>query len=777
MAELDKKRKFPVLAVRGLVVFPSTVIPLYVERASSMAAIEKALDGQGQIVCLSQKNPDQDIVKARDVYRFGTIAKILQAVKLPDGNMKLLIEGGSRVKVEKLEKSSKNQSLSGLFSFVEEPMVPAELSESLMRILQEKFGQFLRSSEQLALDVIANLASIGTLTDYADLISAHLPIATESKQALLEMVDVSDRVNRLLILLEQETRWQSKEKEMLDKVRDEINEDQQSYYIRKKMKIFEEELKKMDEGAASDSGIYEQKIKALKLAQDLEEKFLSEAGKLKQMSEMSAEATVIRNYLDIILGIPWNKLDKINDDLKSASRMLNRQHYGLPKVKERILESLAVSLRVAVNKAPILCFVGAPGVGKTSLGKSVADAMGRSFVRIALGGVRDESEIRGHRRTYIGALPGQIVRALTKAKSMNPVIMLDEIDKMGMDFRGDPASALLEVLDPEQNKAFNDHYTEIDIDLSNVLFITTANSLDIPPALMDRMEIIHLSGYTEQEKLHIAKKHLLKECLKDNGLSTKELTLTEDAILSIIQSYTREAGVRNLKRDMSKICRKVVRQNVTSKELIENPLEITSKDLEKYLGVVVYENQDVSLKPKVGVVNGLAWTSSGGELLNIEAASFPGKGDLIYTGSLGEVMQESIRIAHSVVRGVSKLYKIKKGSFSDRDYHIHVPEGATPKDGPSAGIGMATVLLSVTTNQKIKNKIAMTGELTLSGEVLPIGGLKEKILAAIRSGVNEVIIPKGNKKDLNEFKKDINGKIDVYFVSDILEVFKHAFVK
>lgn len=776
MADLDRQRKYSVLAVRGVVVFPSTVVPLYVERVSSLMAIEKALKTDGYIVCLTQKNADLDDVSSRDLYRFGTLAKILQAVKLPDGNMKLLIEGNSRVQINKIEKSSKTKALSAVVTLLDDQKLSTSVSETLMRVLQDKFSQYLRSSEQLALDIIANLATIGTVTDYADLIAAHLPLETPVKQSLLEMLDISDRVKSLLVSLEQEMQWQNKEKEMLDKVRDEINKDQQDYYIRKKMKIFEEELSKIGDSTSSETSGYEKKILDLKLEESLEEKLLNEASKLKQMPDMSAEASVVRNYLDTVLGIPWNHLDKINSDLSRASRMLNKKHFGLAKVKERILESLAVSLRVPVNKAPIICLVGPPGVGKTSLGQSIADAMGRSFVRVALGGVRDESEIRGHRRTYIGALPGQIIRALTKAKSMNPLIMLDEIDKMGMDFRGDPASALLEVLDPEQNKAFADHYVEADIDLSNVLFITTANTLDIPRALMDRMEVIYLDGYTEEEKKQIAVKYLVEKCLRENGLSSEELKFEEEAITDIIGSYTRESGVRELERLLGKICRKVVKQKLVAKKKSTDCVSIDKKSLNKYLGIQLHKKGDVSLKPKVGVVNGLAWTEAGGELLNIEAVMFPGKGTLVYTGSLGEVMEESIEIAHAVVRKTASKYKINDKSFQAKDYHVHVPEGATPKDGPSAGIGMATAILSVATKQKIKNRIAMTGELTLTGEVLPIGGLKEKILAAIRSGVNEVIIPKGNKKDLNEFKKDINGKIDVHLVSSISEVFKHAFV-
>lgn len=777
MAQLDQQQKLPVLAARDIVIFPTVVIPLYVGRPPSLIAIEKGLAQGGYLVCITQKDAEKEEVSARDLYRFGVLVKILQAVKIPDGSMKLLVEGISRVEVDKIEKNPRSKMMMASVRKVAAEDVSKKSTQSLMRVLEDKFSQYLRSSEQMnLLDAVSGLSNANNIGDYTDLIAAHLPVNVAEKQQLLETKDVSERVKRLLVVLEQEMQWHNKEKEILDKVRDEVNDDQQSYYIRKKMKIFEDELRKMGDSASSEGLNYEKKIKALKLSEDLEEKLLTEISKLKYMPEMSAEASVVRNYLDTVLAIPWNQYNKINNDLSLASRKLNKHHFGLTKVKERVLEALAVSLRVSKVKAPIICLVGPPGVGKTSLGKSIAEAMGRSFVRVALGGVRDESEIRGHRRTYIGAMPGQIVRALTKAKSMNPLIMLDEVDKMGMDFRGDPASALLEVLDPEQNSTFNDHYIEADVDLSKALFITTANTLDMPSALLDRMEIIHLSGYTEEEKKEISSKYLIDKCFSENGLKKGELEITENALLDIIRSYTREAGVRECHRHISKICRKVVKKKLSQKKESSKAVVVDKKDLSKYLDTPLYESLDVNKLPKVGVVHGLAWTMSGGELLNIEAVSLPGKGDLVYTGSLGEVMQESIRTAHSVVRGISKKYKLKKNYFSDYDFHVHVPEGATPKDGPSAGIGMATVLLSVATNKKVKNKIAMTGELTLTGEVLPIGGLKEKILAAIRSGANEVIIPKGNKKDLNEFKKDISGKIEVHLVSNISEVFNHAII-
>ncbi|MEC7031026.1 MAG: endopeptidase La [Pseudomonadota bacterium] len=777
MANLDLEKKSPVVAVRELVVFPGTVVPLYVGRKGSLAAVNIALEGDGYLLCLTQRDAEKEDIVSKDLYRFGTTVKILQAVRMPDGNMKLLVEGIARAKVTKLEKDRKEGFFKATISEVLEKKIALETTETLIRVLQDKFADYLKQSEHITLDIISNISSITNISEYADLIAAHIPVKISDKQSVLETLDVEARVKKILMLLENELSWHDKEKEILEKVRAEINEDQQSYFIRKKMKAYEEELRKLGDDSISDAGSYEAKIEKLTLTDDVKQKLLNEAGKLKFMPDMSAESTVVRNYLDTMLALPWGKVDPINTDLVAAAEALEKNHYGLKKIKERVLESLAVSLRVKTVKAPILCLIGPPGVGKTSLGKSIAEAMGRPFVRVALGGVRDESEIRGHRRTYVGAMPGQIIRALTRSKAMNPLIMLDEVDKMGMDFRGDPASALLEVLDPEQNNKFVDHYIESEVDLSGVLFITTANTPDIPPALMDRMELIDLSGYTEEEKQHIAHEHLIQKCLDDNGLLKKELCFNQEAVTEIIRSYTREAGVRELERNLSKVCRKVVKEKYLAKRKSSAIKTIGKKDLQGYLDSAPYDLLDVGKKPKVGVVNGLAWTAAGGELLNIEALSLPGKGELIYTGSLGEVMQESIRAAHSVVRNASKKYKVKEDVFSERDFHIHVPEGATPKDGPSAGIGMATAMLSVATKQKVKNKIAMTGELTITGEVLAIGGLKEKILAAIRSGANEVIIPKSNKKDLKDFEKDIKGKIEVHLVSEISEVFKHAFTE
>ena len=774
MANLNEEQHYTVVAIREVVIFPGTVVPLYVGRECSLRAIEQALDGDGKLLCVTQKDGEKEDVGARDLFRVGTMVKVLQAVKMPDGHMKVLVEGISRCDIKSVTKDKKTAMLTASGVLVADTKVSIAATETLIRVLQDQFGEYLKQSEHVTLDIVASLANVKNVSEYADLIAAHLSIKIEDKQDILATFDIEKRVKKILSLLEKELNWQNKEKEILEKVRTEIAEDQHTYFIRKKMKAYEEELRKMGDDSISDAATYEKRVEKLPISEELKHKLLHEVGKLKYMPDMSAESTVVRNYLDTLLSIPWGVTSKINDDLEKASELLEKNHYGLKKVKERILESLAVSLRVSKVKAPILCLIGPPGVGKTSLGKSVAEAMGRPFVRVALGGVRDESEIRGHRRTYVGAMPGQIIRALSKSKAMNPLIMLDEIDKMGMDFRGDPASALLEVLDPEQNDKFMDHYVEAEVDLSGALFITTANTEDIPEALMDRMELIHLSGYTEDEKRHIAKEHLVNKCIKDNGLLQKEIGFDDESITHIIQTYTMEAGVRQLERHISKVCRKVVKEMHMAKRKSTTKKKIQKKDLQKYLGPHQYDLLAVGKKSRVGVVNGLAWTWAGGVLLNIEALSLPGKGELVYTGSLGEVMQESIKAAHSVVRSSAKKYKIKDKLFSDMDVHVHVPEGATPKDGPSAGIGMATALLSVLTKKKVRHKVAMTGELTLTGDVLPIGGVKEKVLAAIRSGAEEVLIPKGNKKDLKEFEKDIEGMIDVHLVSTITDVFKHA---
>lgn len=779
MAEGKNIGSYAVLAVRDIVVFPGTVVPLFVGREMSVNAIEQVINNSAvELLCLAQRDAEKEDVSVKDLYRYGTSMRILQAVNMPDGTMKLLAEGVARVRVSRLtfDKASRVFKARGeVFSTIDQ--VSEEL-KTLSRVMQEKFSEYVQATEHLSLDLIANLANISSVEEYTDLISSHLPISVRSKQKILETADLGARIKLVLGLIESERAWKDKEKEVLDKVRDEISKEQKSYFLRKKLEVMQNELHALDgdAGLVGDLPDFEDKARRVKLSAETRKKLMNEVGKLKLMPSMSSEAAVIRNYLDTVFSVSWGKYDPINQDLDAAMDILNKDHYGLDKIKERIIESLAVSHRVSEIKAPILCFVGPPGVGKTSLGQSIAKAMGRSFVRVALGGVREDSEIRGHRRTFVGAMPGQIIRALGRTSTMNPLIMLDEIDKMGMDFRGDPASALLEVLDPEQNDKFADHYIEFEADLSKVLFITTANTTDIPPALLDRMELIHLSGYTAEEKLGIAKDYLVAKTMKNNGLSSKELAFDDEALTSVISDYTGEAGVRDLERCLSKICRKVVRER-HGKRAASKPKVIKKSHLQKYLQAPHYDKHSIGKKPAVGVVNGLAWTCVGGELLTIEALKLPGKGELVYTGSLGEVMQESIKAAYSVVRSVAKKYQFKSSLLDKHDFHIHVPEGATPKDGPSAGIGMATALLSVITGHKVANDVAMTGEITLRGNVIAIGGLKEKILAAIRAGAKTVILPKQNQKDLKDFEKDIKGKVEIVFVSHIDEVFKKVLVK
>ncbi|MDC3181127.1 endopeptidase La [Gammaproteobacteria bacterium] len=770
-----KNQLYTILAVRDIVVFPGSVVPLFVGRKQSLKAIEHAMSHDDvELLCVVQKDSEKEDITSRDLYRFGTSMRILQAVKLPDGTMKVLAEGIQRVKVSRVSQDKK----ANLFMASGHPIVTqnkeAANIKALSKVLQDKFAEFAQSTDHLSLDLVANLANISSVEEYTDLISSHLPVSVKSKQSLLESIDLDQRIHLILSLMEREKEWFHKEKEVIDKVRDEITKEQKAYFIRKKLEVMQGELEALDEhGAGHEISELEKKANLSGLKPEIRTKLLNEISKLKMMSPMSAESAVIRNYLDTVFSVKWGKENEINTNLDAAMKVLDTEHFGLEKVKERVIESLAVSLRVSQVKAPIICFVGPPGVGKTSLGQSIAKAMGRSFVRVALGGVREDSEIRGHRKTFVGAMPGQIIRALGRSDSMNPLIMLDEIDKMGMDFRGDPASALLEVLDPEQNDKFVDHYIEFETDLSKALFITTANTLDIPPALLDRMEVIELSGYTQEEKFRICKDHLVGKCLEQNGLKASELAFEDETIHQIIKTYTAEAGVRSLERKLSKICRKVVRERHGKK--ISKQKVIKKSQLQKYLKSPPHQHLVVGKSAKVGVVNGLAWTAVGGELLHIESLLIPGKGELIYTGSLGEVMEESIETAHSLVRSFAKKFKIKKALLDKHDLHVHVPEGATPKDGPSAGIAMATALLSVLTNQKVRHDVAMTGEVTLRGNVLAIGGLKEKILAAIRAGATEVIIPKENQKDLKDFEQDIQGKVVVHCVAKIDEVFKLVF--
>lgn len=758
----------PVLPLRDVVVYPHMVIPLFVGREKSIKALETAMVDNKQIFLVAQRKPVNDDPTAADLFTVGTISSVLQLLKLPDGTVKVLIEGEQRSSVKQYLQPGTH--LEAELESVQEDSKTLGQSEIeiLMRSLMSQFEQYIKLGKKIPPEVLGSLVGIDEPGRLADIIAAHLSLKVEDKQELLETTDIGVRLERLVVLLEGEIDLLNVEKRVRGRVKRQMEKSQREYYLNEQMKAIQKELGEMSE----DGGEVEQLEKSVQnagMTKEAKERALMELRKLKMMSPMSAEATVIRNYLDWMLQVPWKRKNKIQFDLKKAEALLDKEHYGLEKVKERITEYLAVQQRVKRVKGPILCLVGPPGVGKTSLGQSIANATGRTFIRIALGGIRDEAEIRGHRRTYIGSMPGKIIQKLCKAGVKNPLIMLDEVDKMAMDFRGDPASALLEVLDPEQNHTFSDHYLEVDYDLSDVMFIATANSLEIPPALLDRMEVIRLPGYTEDEKVHIAMDYLLSKQLVLNGLSANEMLLHESAIREMVQHYTREAGVRSLEREIASICRKVV------KDILSNPKHdkkrsITKQNLAKYLGVTKYTYGVAEEEDRIGQVAGLAWTSVGGELLTIEAAMMPGKGKTTHTGKLGEVMQESILAAMTVARSHAEQYGLSPDFYDKSDFHVHVPEGATPKDGPSAGIAMCTALVSVLTKIPVRADVAMTGEITLRGEVLPIGGLKEKLLAAHRSGIKHVIIPEENRKDLEEIPDNVLRKLTVHAVKTIDQV-------
>ena len=768
----DVKQSYPVLPLRDTVMFPFMVVPLFVGRKKTIAALDYAQENSQEIFLVAQKDPEVEVPTKKDLYTYGCTAKILQILKIPGGTVKILVEGRSRAKMETF--SSRGDFYSATLSCDhEEDDIDENKAEPLLRSLSHDFDEYTNYCDIITSDMLMSLRGLEDPGRFADAIAMHLPLSVEDKQVVLEEVDVSIRVEILLGFLQREIEWSKVEKKIQDKVKDQIKNDQTKYYNLKKLEAFKKELS--DDGDFADLDELddlEEKLLALDLNAEVKEKVFSELNKLKQMAPMSAEANVIRGYLDWIIDIPWNKVTPCDYTIKQAEKVLNSDHYGLEEVKERILEFMAVQAKVKKVKGPILCLVGPPGVGKTSLGKSIADAMGRNFVRISLGGVRDESEIRGHRKTYIGAMPGRIIKAMKRAKVSNPLILLDEIDKMGMDFRGDPASALLEVLDPEQNSMFNDHYLEVDYDLSNVLFITTANSLNMQPALLDRLEIIRISGYTEIEKNHIAKNFLWQKNASLVGLKSNQAKISEGAITDIVRYYTREAGVRSLERSIAKICRKVVKETLTNKK--KNNFNITSRSLDKYLGVRQYKYGTVDESSQIGIVRGMAWTEVGGELLTIEVVSLPGKGKNIYTGRLGDVMKESIQTAVSIVRSRAKSLKLDEKFYQEIDIHVHLPEGATPKDGPSAGVGMCTALVSSLTKVPVKADIAMTGEITLRGEVLAIGGLKEKLLAALRGGIKDVIIPEENKKDIRDMPREVTSGLHIHFVKYIDEVLELA---
>ncbi|MFK7956754.1 MAG: endopeptidase La [Lysobacterales bacterium] len=760
----------PVLPLRDVVVYPHMVIPLFVGRERSIRALDVAMGEDKRIMLLAQRSAEVDDPQPEDLYDVGTLATVLQLLKLPDGTIKVLVEGADRARVEGMVQHEEH--FIATVSVVDPGTDTADRElDVTARSLVSLFEQYVKLNRKVPPELLATLSGIDDPSRLADTVAAHLAIKLEDKQAILEIGDINQRLQALLGLVEGEIDVLQIEKRIRGRVKSQMEKSQREYYLNEQMKAIQKELGDLEE-TPGESDELARKIAESGMPKSAEEKALSELGKLKMMSPMSAEATVVRNYIDTLLGLPWKKRSRIRKDLAAAEAALAEDHYGLDKVKERILEYLAVQQRVRQMKGPILCLVGPPGVGKTSLGQSIARATNRQFVRMSLGGVRDEAEIRGHRRTYIGSMPGRIVQNLTKAGKRNPLFMLDELDKMSMDFRGDPSSALLEVLDPEQNHAFNDHYLEVDLDLSEIMFVATANSLNIPGPLLDRMEVIRIPGYTEDEKLNIAQRYLMPKQEKATGLKTTEISLNEEALRDIIRYYTRESGVRSLEREIAKICRKVVKALILDNEM--KSIDITSENLDTYLGVRRHRYGLAEEKDEVGLVTGLAWTEVGGELLSIEATVVNGKGKMLQTGQLGDVMRESIQAAMTVVRNRAGSLGLKDEFHASVDVHVHVPEGATPKDGPSAGIGMCTALVSALTGIPVKSDVAMTGEITLRGRVLPIGGLKEKLLAAHRGGVQTVLIPEDNKKDLAEIPDNVKGNLNIVPVSWIDEVLEQA---
>jgi ATP-dependent Lon protease len=765
---LDQSVTLPLLPLRDVVVFPHMVIPLFVGRPKSIKALETAMEAGKHIMLVAQKSAAKDEPVPEDLYGVGCMASILQMLKLPDGTVKVLVEGSQRAHVTQFS-DAKTHFVAEADLIAQEDGEDNEI-EALRRGLFAQFDQYVKLNKKIPPEILTSLSSIDEAGRLADTIAAHLPLKIEQKQEILEMVSVQKRLEHMLGILDAEIDILQVEKRIRGRVKRQMEKSQREYYLNEQVKAIQKELGDMEEG--SDLDELEKKVKAASMPKDALAKAESELKKLRLMSPMSAEATVVRNFIDVLTGLPWKKKTKISKDLKAAEAVLEKDHYGLEKVKERIVEYLAVQQRVDKFKAPILCLVGPPGVGKTSLGQSIARATNRKFIRMALGGVRDEAEIRGHRRTYIGSMPGKILQGMTKVGVRNPLFLLDEVDKMGADFRGDPSSALLEVLDPEQNHTFVDHYVEVEYDLSDVMFVATSNSMNIPGPLLDRMEVIRLSGYTEDEKINIAMRYLLPKQLKLHGLKEDEASIAESAVRDIVRYYTREAGVRSLEREIAKICRKVVKALLLKKG--KGKIAVTARSLDKYLGVRRYSYGMAEQNNQVGQVTGLAWTEVGGELLTIEAVALPGKGKMITTGKLGEVMQESIQAALSVVRSRSRALGIAEDFYQKNDVHIHLPEGATPKDGPSAGIAITTAMVSILTGIPVRADVAMTGEITLRGEVLPIGGLKEKLLAAHRGGIKTVLIPHENVKDLVEIPDNIKNRLDIHPVKWIDEVLGYA---
>ena len=764
----NDQMELPLLPLRDVVVFPHMVIPLFVGRPKSIKALENAMEAGKNILLVAQKSAAKDEPSVEDLYSIGCVANILQMLKLPDGTIKVLVEGVQRARIDSVE------DLRNLFVAKVTPVPVPEIDnnevEAMRRAIIAQFDQYVKLNKKIPPEILTSLAGIEEPGRLADTIAAHLPLKLEQKQEVLEMFDTGERLEKLLSQLETELDILQVEKRIRGRVKRQMEKSQREYYLNEQVKAIQKELGEGEEGA--DLEEMDKKIKSSGMPKDAMAKAQAEFKKLRLMSPMSAEATVVRNYIETLIGLPWKKKSRVSKDLAEAEKVLDKDHYGLERVKERILEYLAVQQRVDKVKAPILCLVGPPGVGKTSLGQSIAKATNRKFVRMALGGVRDEAEIRGHRRTYIGSMPGKILQNMSKVAVKNPLFLLDEVDKLGMDFRGDPSSALLEVLDPEQNHTFQDHYVEVDFDLSDVMFVATANTLNIPPALLDRMEVIRLSGYTEDEKVNISQRYLLPKQMKNNGLKRDELSVTEEALRDVCRYYTREAGVRSLEREISKMCRKVVKSLVLKKR--SSKIVINAKNLDKYLGVRKYSFGIAEKENQVGQVTGLAWTEVGGELLTVEAVALPGKGKVMTTGKLGEVMQESIQAALSVVRKRSRSLGIDEDFYQKSDIHIHLPEGAIPKDGPSAGIAISTALVSVLTGIPVRCDVAMTGEITLRGEVLPIGGLKEKLLAAVRGGIRTALIPEENVKDLADIPDNIKNALEIVPVKWIDRVLELA---
>ncbi|MSP42530.1 MAG: endopeptidase La [Alphaproteobacteria bacterium] len=776
MEEVSNKSEqpniLPVLPLRDIVVFPHMVVPLFVGREKSVRALEDMMQSDKQIMLVAQRDAANDDPSQDDIYQIGTIATVMQLLKLPDKTVKVLVEGVSRARIRRFVDNP--EFMQAEVEIIPAPQTETPEAEALARSVTSLFDQYVKLSKKLPQDVLVSIEQIEGASRLADVIASHVAVKIPEKQALLEMGDTAARLEKLLSMMEGEISVLQVEKKIRGRVKRQMEKTQREFYLNEQMKAIQKELGEGDNGK-DEAGELEQKIKNTKFSKEAKEKAEAELKKLRSMSPMSAEATVVRNYLDWLLSVPWNKRKRVNIDLARAEAILDEDHYGLEKVKERIIEYLAVQKRAAKLKGPILCLVGPPGVGKTSLGKSIARATGREFIRMSLGGVRDEAEIRGHRRTYIGSMPGKVIQSLRKAKYSNPFFLLDEVDKMGADFRGDPSSALLEVLDPEQNNTFADHYLEVDYDLSDVMFVTTANSLRMPEPLLDRMEIIRIPGYTEDEKIEIAKRHLVAKQRDAHGLKDNEFILPDEGIRHLVRYYTREAGVRSLEREIANLARKAVREIVSDKGV--KRVEMTEELVEKYAGVRRFRYGEVEAEDQIGVVTGLAWTEVGGELLNIESVMLPGKGRMTTTGKLGDVMKESIEAASSYVRSRAADYGIKPSIFEKKDIHVHVPEGATPKDGPSAGVAMVTSIVSVLTSNPVRRDVAMTGEISLRGRVLPIGGLKEKLLAALRGGMKTVLIPSENVKDLADIPDNVKKGMEIIPMNVLDDVLKHALVK